>query len=124
MVIISNLSYVTFGLNNIFHNDHFTVWTSLSQNSPQNGAASTINCHLIPRINNFSLSFSSSLRKLVPLSEINNFGISRQGIKRFKPWMKDVDKRSGTKSRWTALVAPHVYQTIFALNKGGSSYSL
>ena len=84
MIIVSKSSYVTVDLNNIDRNDCFTVWSSLSQNPPHQGAASTINRHLIPRINNSCLSFSSSLQKLVPLSEINYFGIPRRGIKCFK----------------------------------------
>ena len=83
MIIVSNSSYVTVDLNNIPRNDRFTIWTSLSQNPPHQGAASTVNYDLIPGINNSSLSFTSSLRKLVPLSGINNFGIPRQGIKCF-----------------------------------------
>ena len=77
MIIVSNSSYVTVDLNNIFRNDCFTVWTSLSQNPAHQGPASTINCHLILRINNSLLSFTSSLRKLGPFSDINNFGIPR-----------------------------------------------
>ena len=104
------------------HYSHLLVdFIILSNKPPHHGAFSRLKDHCIPvfalqpctteSLNMSDMPFAVAL-KVFPLSEIILCESPLLAVKRLKHWMKLSAVRSGTISRWTALMTQHVNKQI------------
>ena len=114
---VNSSSYDSFAFLRIFLRQRFTQRIKRLKNPPHQGALSKLNLHFILRFNRYLCTSGRSntvdntlaaVLKVLALSDTTYLGILRLQRKCLKLVMNVSELRSGTTSRWRALVLPHV----------------